>query len=164
RRVARGAAGGGAGRQPERGEDLPQRPRTVCAGGVPPRHAHGPASRPGHAAARAQRGAGQGVSERADRGLGAELVVPAPAVRRHWHGGAGEAGGRPGNTGGGAAVKLRLVLAWAALAASAADWPQFRGPNGTAPSDETGLPVRWTTTENVRWKAELPGRGASSPA
>jgi outer membrane protein assembly factor BamB len=45
----------------------------------------------------------------------------------------------------------------------AGEWPQFRGPGGTAVSDETGLPVKWSATENVRWKAELPGRGVSSP-
>ena len=45
----------------------------------------------------------------------------------------------------------------------AGDWPQFRGPGGAAVSDETGLPVKWSATENVRWKAELPGRGVSSP-
>jgi outer membrane protein assembly factor BamB len=42
-------------------------------------------------------------------------------------------------------------------------WPQFRGPNGSAVSGETGLPTRWSAAENVRWKAELPGRGVSCP-
>jgi len=45
----------------------------------------------------------------------------------------------------------------------AADWPQFRGPGGTGVSPETGLPTRWGPAENVRWKADLPGRGVSSP-
>jgi outer membrane protein assembly factor BamB len=45
----------------------------------------------------------------------------------------------------------------------AAEWPQFRGPAGTGVSAETGLPTRWGPAENVRWKAELPGRGVSSP-
>ncbi|MGH7170892.1 MAG: PQQ-binding-like beta-propeller repeat protein, partial [Gemmataceae bacterium] len=45
----------------------------------------------------------------------------------------------------------------------AGDWPQFRGRGGAAVSDEKNLPVKWSTTENVRWKAELPGRGVSSP-
>ena len=45
----------------------------------------------------------------------------------------------------------------------AGDWPQFRGRGGAAVSDEKALPVKWSTTENVRWKAELPGRGVSSP-
>jgi outer membrane protein assembly factor BamB len=47
--------------------------------------------------------------------------------------------------------------------ARAGDWPQFRGPGGTAVSDEKGLPVKWGPAEGVRWKAELPGRGVSSP-
>jgi outer membrane protein assembly factor BamB len=46
---------------------------------------------------------------------------------------------------------------------SAADWPQFRGPEGTAVSPETGLPTRWSATEGLRWKADLPGRGLSNP-
>ncbi len=45
----------------------------------------------------------------------------------------------------------------------AADWPQFRGPAGTAVSTEIGLPTRWSQTENLRWKVELPGRGVSCP-
>jgi outer membrane protein assembly factor BamB len=47
--------------------------------------------------------------------------------------------------------------------AYAGDWPQFRGPGGMAVSDEKGLPVKWSAAENVHWKAELPGRGVSSP-
>jgi outer membrane protein assembly factor BamB len=60
-------------------------------------------------------------------------------------------------------VLSSAVLLLLSGAVSAGDWPQFRGPGGTAVSDETGLPVKWSTTENVRWKAELPGRGVSSP-
>src|SRR5262245_30311118 len=46
-----------------------------------------------------------------------------------------------------------------AACAPAADWTQFRGTNGV--SAETGLPVKWGKDQNVRWKAELPGRGLS---
>jgi outer membrane protein assembly factor BamB len=46
---------------------------------------------------------------------------------------------------------------------SAGDWMQFRGPGGLGGSDETGLPLRWSKTENIHWKADLPGRGLSSP-
>jgi len=45
----------------------------------------------------------------------------------------------------------------------AADWTQFRGPGGVAVSEETGFPLKWSETEGLRWKADLPGRGASSP-
>ena len=47
--------------------------------------------------------------------------------------------------------------------AQAGDWPQFRGPGGTAVSEDTDLPVHWSATENVRWKVDLPGRGLSNP-
>src|SRR5690349_11521035 len=45
-----------------------------------------------------------------------------------------------------------------------ADWPAWRGPtgNGVAAADQSP-PVRWSSTENVLWKAPLPGRGHSSP-
>ena len=55
---------------------------------------------------------------------------------------------------------LWLVLA---LPAWASDWPSWRGPRGDGRSDATGVPVRWSQTENVRWKTALPGRGYSSP-
>ncbi len=47
--------------------------------------------------------------------------------------------------------------------AQAADWSRFRGPNGSAVSDESGLPVTWSDSENIVWKAPLPGPGSSSP-
>lgn len=48
-------------------------------------------------------------------------------------------------------------------AAAAADWPQFRGPDRSGVSDETGLPTEWSAAKNIVWKTELPGAGASSP-
>lgn len=47
--------------------------------------------------------------------------------------------------------------------ASGGDWPQFRGPAGDGISVETGLPIQWDATTNVRWKIPLPGTGNSSP-
>jgi len=44
-----------------------------------------------------------------------------------------------------------------------ADWTGFRGPDGTGISDDTGLPATWSASENIVWKAPLPGFGASSP-
>src|SRR5215467_595149 len=44
------------------------------------------------------------------------------------------------------------------------DWPEFRGPTGQGLSDERGLPMVWSETKNLRWKAAIPGRGWSSPA
>jgi len=44
-----------------------------------------------------------------------------------------------------------------------ANWPQFRGPGARGVSSNTNLPEEWSATENVAWKAEIPGRGWSSP-
>ena len=46
---------------------------------------------------------------------------------------------------------------------AAADWPQWRGPRGTGASNEKNLPVKWSATENVAWKAPIGGVGVSSP-
>lgn len=43
------------------------------------------------------------------------------------------------------------------------DWPQFRGPSGNATAPDSNPPTTWSDTENIVWKTELPGRGASSP-
>jgi outer membrane protein assembly factor BamB len=59
-------------------------------------------------------------------------------------------------------VTLALALAVGGSLA-AADWPQFRGPNGSAVSTESALPTGFSDTAGLRWKASLPGRGVSSP-
>ncbi len=43
------------------------------------------------------------------------------------------------------------------------NWPQWRGPLGTAVSPEKGLPTEWSNEQNIAWKAELRGLGVSSP-
>jgi len=45
----------------------------------------------------------------------------------------------------------------------AANWPQFRGPDGTGHSDARGLPLHWSETRNVVWKTAIHDRGWSSP-
>jgi outer membrane protein assembly factor BamB len=47
--------------------------------------------------------------------------------------------------------------------AAAADWPQWRGADGSGVSHETNLPEEWSETRNVRWKTPVPGKGHSSP-
>lgn len=53
-----------------------------------------------------------------------------------------------------------LALALALTPATAADWPRFRGPNGTGTADGT-LPT--PDAEHLLWKVPIPGRGVSSP-
>jgi outer membrane protein assembly factor BamB len=43
------------------------------------------------------------------------------------------------------------------------DWPGWRGPNADGVADGRKLPIRWSSTENIRWSARLPGWGTSSP-
>lgn len=43
------------------------------------------------------------------------------------------------------------------------DWRTFRGNNGTATSTEKGFPSKWSSTENILWKTDLPGAGSSTP-
>jgi outer membrane protein assembly factor BamB len=57
---------------------------------------------------------------------------------------------------------LLLLLALAAPL-PAADWPQFRGPNRDGVSTDANVPLKWSETENMKWKLDLPGPGASSP-
>lgn len=60
----------------------------------------------------------------------------------------------------------RLLLAIAILAKLAVagdNWPQWRGPNLDGTSSATGLPITWSTTENVIWKTKLPSWAAATP-
>lgn len=54
-----------------------------------------------------------------------------------------------------------LLLGTATLPAE--DWPVWRGPHGDGHSAAKSPPLRWSRTENVRWKTHLPGPGNSSP-
>jgi outer membrane protein assembly factor BamB len=56
-----------------------------------------------------------------------------------------------------------LLLWLASSALQAEDWPQFRGPDGQGHSTERGLPIEWSESRHVRWKAAVAGRGWSSP-
>src|SRR5690349_1075250 len=43
------------------------------------------------------------------------------------------------------------------------NWPAWRGPRGDGTSLETDVPVGWSATSNIVWKAEIPGSGHASP-
>jgi len=65
-------------------------------------------------------------------------------------------------------ISVRLLLA-AILSSSVAtslraeNWPAWRGPSQQGVTRETELPIRWSPTENIRWRVELPERGNSTP-
>lgn len=65
-----------------------------------------------------------------------------------------------------------IIASWLLLVAaapgsgqlSAADWAQWRGPqrNGIAEAGQS-VPTSWSSTTNVIWRTDVPGRGHSSP-
>lgn len=68
-------------------------------------------------------------------------------------------------------IKRSLRLSFFALGISilataapgAQDWPQFRGSSAGVAPDNPTLPDKWSSTENVVWKIDIPGIGWSSP-
>lgn len=46
---------------------------------------------------------------------------------------------------------------------NAEDWPAFRGLRGDGISREQDVPLKWSPSENIIWKAKLPAPGNSSP-
>jgi outer membrane protein assembly factor BamB len=52
----------------------------------------------------------------------------------------------------------------AKIAFGADDWPWWRGPDRNGHADpKQQIPLKWSETENVIWKATVPGRGHGSP-
>jgi outer membrane protein assembly factor BamB len=61
------------------------------------------------------------------------------------------------------AVLVSTTVALLTATTLAGDWPRWRGPDGNGVTAETDLPQTWSATQNVTWKAPLPGPGNSSP-
>lgn len=61
-----------------------------------------------------------------------------------------------------AAFMLALLLLAPAVA-NAENWPSWRGPDGQSVSNEKGIPLTWSDSENVKWKIPLADQGNSSP-
>jgi outer membrane protein assembly factor BamB len=60
------------------------------------------------------------------------------------------------------ATALCACLAQAAVFGADGDWPYWRGPSSTGVA-RGDAPLTWSATERIAWKAEIPGRGFSSP-
>ena len=57
-----------------------------------------------------------------------------------------------------------LVCCLGVAAAAAADWPEFRGPGGRGvAAGDAAIRTTWSEEEGIAWKADLRGRGVSSP-
>lgn len=65
--------------------------------------------------------------------------------------------------------KATFLFLWATLGqffpcfGEEAAWPQFRGPSGQGHAPGLNLPLKWSPTDNVSWRKELPGTAWSSP-
>ena len=59
---------------------------------------------------------------------------------------------------------VSLNIAWVISDVGPYDvnWRQWRGRHGTGLASGTA-PLRWSDSDNVKWKVEIPGRGHSSP-
>jgi outer membrane protein assembly factor BamB len=55
------------------------------------------------------------------------------------------------------------MLTAVAVGATGANWPAWRGSEGSGVCQETNLPLRWSTNQNVRWSVPLPAPGNSTP-
>ncbi len=57
-----------------------------------------------------------------------------------------------------------LIVGTVVLSAAAqTNWPQFRGEQSLGVATNQNLPTTWSATQNVAWKAAVPGLGWSSP-
>jgi outer membrane protein assembly factor BamB len=55
------------------------------------------------------------------------------------------------------------IATWNGQAAVVDYWGQWRGPLGTGEGPKTEPPLKWSGTENVKWKVKIPGRGTGTP-
>lgn len=59
---------------------------------------------------------------------------------------------------------LGAVVSAAGIGARAGEqWPRFRGPSGQGVTSDTRLPLTWDAGSGIRWQADIPGDGWSSP-
>ena len=56
-----------------------------------------------------------------------------------------------------------LALLFASPAAADETWPRFRGPTGQGLSTAQALPLKWSESDNVKWKTAIRDKGWSSP-
>lgn len=58
---------------------------------------------------------------------------------------------------------LSLICLSCASASAQDRWPQFRGAQSIGVAEDANLPDKWSATDNVAWKTDVPGVGWSSP-
>lgn len=60
-------------------------------------------------------------------------------------------------------VAVLVMVTILPASAVSADWPNWRGPEGTGASPESAPPTTWSESENIKWKVPIAGTGQSTP-
>ncbi len=71
--------------------------------------------------------------------------------------------GLMGRTGTAVFVGLVSVLVVEGVRADETSWSRFRGDDGQGRVLDASAPVTWSSTENLKWRTDVPGSGWSSP-
>lgn len=56
-----------------------------------------------------------------------------------------------------------VAIVDSATPVTAESWPSWRGPTGNGVAPDQELVTDWDDSTNIKWRAEIPGRGHSSP-
>jgi outer membrane protein assembly factor BamB len=56
-----------------------------------------------------------------------------------------------------------LAACLAVVTVSAENWPAWRGPLANGVTAEKGLPIKWSTEQNIAWKLPVPSRSGATP-
>ena len=56
-----------------------------------------------------------------------------------------------------------MVMILMVMTAHSQNWPQWRGPEANGIASPGTYPVKFSATDGLLWKAELPGKGGSTP-
>jgi outer membrane protein assembly factor BamB len=60
-------------------------------------------------------------------------------------------------------IAVTMMCALSHVALADLPWSNWRGPNNSGVADGKKYPIKWSEESGVKWKLELPGRGASTP-
>ncbi len=62
-------------------------------------------------------------------------------------------------------LSIAFFVGTSALTAIAQDanWDQWRGPNKNGSVESAKPPIEWSLEKNIAWKADVPGKGSSTP-
>ena len=60
-------------------------------------------------------------------------------------------------------IAAALLAALSSLCLAQENWPQWRGPHQNGVCESTTLPMKWSLSENIKWKTALPSWSAATP-